>query len=198
MSFDYFLTVPSEKWPSFDQLQAALDQDGLAITIVRPDGLTGSHAFSIDGTDDCFGFLFGGSVARVEGSLTTFTEGDFQIMEDSFEPYRAHEVVEIMFQNKRPIKVGDKLCHISYWDSNMTLGVWWYVCATFVKHFGATYYDPQGDGIVDQQTLLGMAAGFCRDTETESDGNLVEALGIETAKGAPTIFERIRKFLGFQ
>ncbi len=198
MSFDYYLTVPSEKWPSFDQLQAALDQDGLTLAVVRPDGLTGSHAFTIDGNDDCFGFLFCGLAARIEGRLTSFAEGDFQIMEDSFEPYRAHEVVEIMFKNDLPVKVGDKLCHISYWDSNVTLGVWWYVCATFAKHFGATCYDPQGDGIVDQDTLCGMAAGLCGDAETESNGNPSEMSDVETAKGAPTIVERIRKFVGLQ
>ena len=196
MSFDYYLTVPAEKWPTFDQLQAALDQDRLAITVVRPDGQSGTQPFSNDESEESFGFLFRGLEVRPEGWITSFGEADFQIMEDSFESYRAHEVIEMMCKNDRPIQVGDKLCHISYWDSNVALGVWWYVCATFVKHFGATYYDPQGDGMLDQEALLGMAAGMCGNDKIESHRDVLEESGIGPPKGAPKIVDRIRKFLG--
>lgn len=196
MSFDYYLTVPAERWPNFEQLQAALDQDGSAIAVVRPDGLSGTHAFSNDDADESFGFLFRGLEVRPEGRFTSFGEADFQIMEDSFEPYRADEVVEMMYQNDRPIQVGDKLCHISYWDSDISLGVWWHVCATFVKHFGATYYDPQGDGMLDQETLRGMAAGMCGNDQTESNRDVFEESGVGMTRVAPKIVDRIRKFLG--
>jgi hypothetical protein len=161
VSFDYYLVVPAEKWPNFDQLQTALEADGLAITVGRPDGVAGSAPFSMNKDEDGFDFVYRQIGAHPGGWLTVFSESDFQILEDSWDEEFSHEVVNHFKKNDVTIKRGDMLAHISFWDSDLTFGVWNLVCASFVRNFGGHYYDPQSGEMYDEGTLLDIGHSFC-------------------------------------
>jgi hypothetical protein len=173
VSFDYYLVVPAEKWPTFDQLQAALVVDGLAITVVQSGGVAGSAPFSMDNNEDGFAFVYCQTDARPGGWLTAFTEADFQLLENTWDEEFSHEVVNQFKASEIPIKPGDMLAHISFWDSDLTFGVWNLVCATFVRHFGGHYFDPQSGEMYDESMLLSNGHLFCSASNAvEADSNL--------------------------
>ena len=154
MSLDYYLVVPAEKWPTFDQLQLALVADNLAITVVRPDGVPGTAPFSMDENKDGFIFVYNLMHTNIGGWLRAFEDADFQLLEDTWEKEFSHEVVDYFRNNEIPIKQGDMLAHISFWDSDIAFGVWNFVCASFVRNFHSHFYDPQSGELLDEGALL--------------------------------------------
>ncbi len=156
MSLDYYLVVPAEKWPTFDQLQSALVADDLAITVVRPDGVPGTMPFSMDEKKDGFIFVYNLTHTNLGGWLRAFEDADFQLLEDTWEKEFSHEVVDYFKNNEIPIKQGDVLAHISYWDSDIAFGVWNFVCASFIRNFDSHFYDPQSGELLDEDALLAI------------------------------------------
>ncbi len=154
MSLDYYLVVPAEKWPTFDQLQSALVADDLAITVARPDGVLGTMPFSMDEKKDGFIFVYKLTHTNIGGWLRAFEDADFQLLEDTWEKEFSHEVVDYFRNNEIPIKQGDMLAHISFWDSDIAFGVWNFVCASFVRNFDSHFYDPQSGELLDEGALL--------------------------------------------
>lgn len=204
MSFDYYLVVPAEKWPSFDQLQSALDKDGLAVEVVRPDGVLGAAPFSMDSDEDGFDFVRDETKVHLGGWLSRFSESDFKLLEDTFEEEYSHEVVQTFKQLGIPIRQGDILAHMSFWDSDIAFGVWNFVCASFVKHFDSNYYDPQSGEVIDESGLIAIGNGFCSVAEPSQDQTKPSLaseqvlLSDSDPKPPLSLFQRILTFLGLK
>ncbi len=203
MSLDYYLVVPSEKWPTFDQVQAALDQDCLAITAVRPEGLPGSSPFSVSTSNEAFVFVSGEMEVHAGGSVGSLGEDDFQIIEDSWGPDHANETVDFMLKVEMPAKIGDRICHVGWCNPADGFQVWWDVWHSFVRHFDAVLFDPQAGeaSVLDPHTGKILTKPDPVSGGSDSEASIPEPSATprgEAMRAVPTLSERLRKLLGMQ
>ncbi len=203
MSLDYYLVVPNEKWPTFDQLQAALDQDGLSITAVRPEGVPGSSPFCVGTSNGAFVFVNGEMEVHAGGSISSLGEDDFQIIEDTWGPDHANEAVDFMLKMALPVKIGDRLCHADSWKPADGFQVWWDVWHSFVRHFDAVLFDPQAGeaSVLDPHTGKILTKPDPVSGGNDSEASIPKPSATprgEAMRTVPTLAERLRKLLGMQ
>lgn len=140
---------------------------------------------------------------HAEGWLTALGEDDFQVIEEAWEPYHANEAVDFMLEMELPVKIGDRMCHVSWWNPEEGFQVWWDAWHSLVRHFDAMVYNPQAGevSVYDRQAgaiLTKPDPNSYENHSVESITELSASASEETTKNAPTFIERLRKLLGMQ
>ena len=204
MSLDYYIVIPAGKIPTFGQLLSALKIDKNGIDLVLHDDQANSKPCVPGNHEVRFDFSFNDIESNAEGWTHKFDDDDFAVSEDGWESTHNHEVVEAFKQLELAISRNDGLIHISFWEPESAFGGLCLIAATFVKNFGATFYDSQSGEIMDADTLVGIGNDiYSKVLEREGQSQntaLDQSADVSTSapSGQTLIFRRILSFLGLR
>lgn len=142
MSYDYHLIVPASRWPTFGDLQVALDADGFPIRLSLIEQGWSKLPFSI--TKNGFGVD-----VICEGLCVSIFMTKESLSEDDIDFSGAFEfgngTANAFVENSIDIRIGDIFLEMGGGTSAFD----WYpgllIFSSMVKHFAASAYDPQVD-----------------------------------------------------
>jgi hypothetical protein len=154
----YYLVVPAERWPTFGQVCAALAEDRSPVKLVNVSDATKKYGFTddrhvLDVTCDCVHIGLGAQIQILDLA-------DFTLLEDTWQPEYSNPIVGRFKEWNLPIQQSDIVVQIYNEISPYDWGPWWLLAATFVRHFGGSFYDPQSDELWDLDTLVANGHQF--------------------------------------